>query len=102
MKVQRFQRRVEVSDVPELSAATVDGFRNEVRAALPERLQTLEIDLSQTRYLDGSGLGALFAVYQAAGGGAEGVTLRLVNPLPPVRQLLELTQLHELFEIVKR
>jgi anti-anti-sigma regulatory factor len=30
----------------------------------------------------------------------KGIAVRLVNPEPPVHQLLELTQMHELFEIV--
>jgi anti-anti-sigma regulatory factor len=30
------------------------------------------------------------------------VAFRLVNPAPPARQLIELTRLHHLFEIVER
>lgn len=101
MKLERNGPRLDVSELPELSVMNADAFRDQVQAALPPRVETLEIDLSQTRYVDSSGLGALFALYQVAGG-QDGVMLRLINPHPPVRQLLELTQLHQLFEIVKR
>ena len=61
----------------------------------------VEIDLSKTRFLDSSGLGALFSLYRTVGE-SSGTTLRLVNPAPEVRQLLELTQMQQLFEIVQR
>ena len=57
---------------------------------------------TQTRFVDSSGLGALFALYQAANNNRDGVTLRLVNPRPSIQQLFELTQLHQLFEIERR
>jgi anti-sigma B factor antagonist len=68
---------------------------------MPTTPDQIEIDLSQTRFVDSSGLGALFALYKAANNGQAGVTLRLVNPRPPIQQLFELTQLHKLFEIVR-
>ena len=36
------------------------AFREEVNSALPESPSVIEIDLSQTRFMDSSGLGALF------------------------------------------
>jgi anti-anti-sigma factor len=51
--------------------------------------------------MDSSGLGALFALYRATAQ-RDGVTLRLLSPMPEIQQLLELTQMQQLFEIVRR
>ena len=90
-----------ISDIAELTAANSGAFREEVNAALRESPAVIEIDLAKTRFVDSSGLGALFALYRTAGA-ASGLTLRLVNPTQEVRQLLELTQMQQLFEIVQR
>src|SRR5438874_1607675 len=94
-----------ISEIKELGAANADAFRRRVRAALPDgSLKTIEIDLSQTQFVDSCGLGALIAVHKWAttfnGNGA--VPVRLLNPPPSVQQILELTRLHRTFEIVKR
>lgn len=103
MKIEHDGNNLRVSDIPELNAVNAASFREEVRAAMPKTPDTIEIDLSQTRFVDSSGLGALFALYKAANhGGKEVVTLRLVNPRPSIQQLFELTQLHQLFEIARR
>jgi anti-sigma B factor antagonist len=103
MKIEHDGNHLRVSDIPELNAVNASNFREEVRAAMPKTPESIEIDLSQTRFVDSSGLGALFALYKSANNGRDSsVTLRLVNPKPSIQQLFELTQLHQLFEISKR
>lgn len=102
MKIEHDGNNLRVSDIAELNAVNASSFRDEVRAAMPVTPSTIEIDLSQTRFVDSSGLGALFALYKAASHGNDAVTLRLLNPRPSIQQLFELTQLHQLFEISKR
>ncbi len=103
MKIEHDGNNLRVSDIAELNAVNASAFRDEMRAAMPATPDTIEIDLSQTRFVDSSGLGALFALYKAANNnGHDGVTLRLVNPRPSIQQLFELTQLHQLFEISRR
>ncbi len=102
MKIEHDGNNLRVSDIAELNAINASSFRDEVRAAMPTMPSTIEIDLSQTRFVDSSGLGALFALYKAASNGNDSVTLRLLNPRPPIQQLFELTQLHRLFEIARR
>ncbi|MES2696935.1 MAG: STAS domain-containing protein [Verrucomicrobiota bacterium] len=103
MKIVQDGNNLRISDIAELNAVNASSFREEIRAAMPASPDTIEIDLSQTRFVDSSGLGALFALYKAANtSGQDGVTLRLVNPRPSIQQLFELTQLHQLFEISKR
>lgn len=92
---------LKISDIPELTAVNSGSFREEMNAALQESPSLIEIDLSKTRFLDSSGLGVLFALYRTVGETA-GTTLRLINPTPEIKQLLELTQMQQLFEIVQR
>ncbi len=101
MRIQNDSQTLSISEIPELTAVNSDAFRREVSAALPDSPSVVEVDLSKTHFMDSSGLGALFALYRAAGE-ASGATLRLLNPTPEIQQLLELTQMQQLFEIVHR
>jgi anti-sigma B factor antagonist len=101
MKIENRGLCLSISEIPELTAVNSANFRDQIRAALPGSPPLIEIDLSQTRFVDSSGLGALFALYRAAGQ-TSGATLRLLNPKPEIQQLLELTQMQQLFEIVVR
>src|SRR5687768_10280915 len=91
-----------VTDVKELGANNSDSFRDEVKAALPNGFKTVEIDLSEMSFIDSCGLGALIAIQKFATGRNGAVSVRLLNPLPAVQQLFELTRLHRMFEIVRR
>lgn len=102
MKIEHDGNNLRVSDIAELNAVNASAFRDEVRAAMPTSPDSIEIDLSQTRFVDSSGLGALFALYKTASTNHRDVTLRILNPRPPIQQLFELTQLHQLFEIARR
>jgi len=88
-----------VSGVKELGAANSNAIRDQVRSAMTHGQKNIEIDLSETGFLDSCGLGALIALHKTACG-RKG-TLRLLNPMPPVLQILELTRMHRIFEIVK-
>lgn len=99
MKIENTGQTLRISELPELTAVNSNQFREEVRASLPPALETIEIDLSQTQFVDSCGLGALFALYRIAE--TQGISLRLLNPPPTVQQLFELTQMHQLFEIVQ-
>ncbi len=100
MKIENHGEKLCISDILELSAVNSKQFREEVQAAMPSAPDAIEIDLSQTRFVDSCGLGALFALYRSTGNGR--TSLRLLNPTPSIQQLFELTQMHQLFEIVKR
>ncbi len=103
MKIHQQENTLHISELKELVAANSVAFRDEVRAVLPNGLQIIEIDLSQTVFLDSCGLGALVTLYKTAcsRSGNGPVTLRLVNPTPSVQQIFELTRMHRLFEIVR-
>ena len=63
-------------------------------AAIHQQERELNLDLSEVTAIDAGGIGALVSL-QAAG-----LYLRLINPTPPVREVLRLTKLDSLFEVL--
>jgi|SRR5438093_12398381 len=100
MKFHNQNDTVRISEIDELGSATARSFRDEVQAALPPSVKQIEIDLSQTNFMDSCGLGALVGLYQTVSGQNSEVVVRLLNPTAPLQQLLELTRMNRLFEIV--
>src|ERR1041385_2073176 len=99
MKLQDNGDTLHIPGVRELSAANANAVRDLVRAALAESQRHIEIDFSQTGQVDSCGLGALVALHKIVCG--RHGSLRLLNPTPSVVQILELTRMHRLFEIVR-
>jgi anti-sigma B factor antagonist len=89
-----------VVGVRELGADNSQSFREQVRAALPDQLRNIEIDLSQTSFLDSCGLGALISLRKTAT--SRNGKLRLLNPPPRVQLLFNVTRMHKIFEIISR
>ena len=100
MKVQIRGETLSIEGTKELSAANANVFRDQVRGALAERLKNIDVDMSQCMFLDSCGLGALISLHKTAC--TRGGAVRLLNPTPPVQQILELTRLHRVFEVVKK
>ncbi len=101
MKIENQGETLNVSEIQELTAVNAAAFRDGLQSALATSPSVIEINLSQTRFMDSSGLGALFALYRATAQRKD-MVLRLLNPTPEIQQLLELTQMQQLFEIVRR
>ncbi len=99
MKMEINKDTVLVSEVKELGAANSNAFRDWVRSSLQSGQKNIDIDLSQTTFVDSSGLGALVALHKTACSRKGAV--RLLDPQPSVQQVLELTRMHRIFEIVK-
>ncbi len=87
-----------VTGLLELVAANATQVRDEIRAALPATVMQLDLDLSSLTFLDSSGLGTLISLHKTLR--SRNGTVRLLKPAPNVRQILELTRLHRVFEIV--
>ena len=98
MEVTIAEEVLTVVGFAEMTAANSHRFRKEVCAALNGHT-VVEIDLSQTTFMDCAGLGALIAVCNLIRG-RKRVVVRLVNPTPPVQQVLELVRARQIFEIV--
>ncbi len=99
MKILSEKGTLVLSELTELNAANSPGLRDQARAAIQGEVMCLDVDLSQTRFIDSSGLGMLISLHKTMA--ARGGTLRVINPTPSVQQIMELTRLHRVFEIVK-
>jgi anti-sigma B factor antagonist len=97
MKLESTGRTLKISGLAELNASNASAFRERARAAILPEHEEVELDLSQTRFLDSSGLGALIALNKLMTSRQGHV--RILNPVPAVQQILELTRMHRVFEI---
>lgn len=88
-----------VREIPVLSAENAELFRSAVATTLGS-VRNIDIDLSQTMFIDSCGLGVLIHFHKLTG--YRSGRLRVLNPTPPVRQILELTRLHRHLEITDR
>jgi anti-sigma B factor antagonist len=102
MNLETLGETLFVNGIGELSAANAQQFREEICSALLTTMTAIEIDLSETHFIDSCGLGALVSVYRTANRQNGRVVIRLMNPLPPVQQVFELTRMHMFFEIARR
>ena len=99
MKFEVKGETLSVEEVSELGAENWQSFGEQVRAAMPETSRNIEIDLSQTSFLDSCGLGALISLRRTAS--SRNGIVRLVNPSPRVQLLFDVTRMHKIFEIVR-
>jgi anti-sigma B factor antagonist len=100
MTIEHHGETVRVFGVKELHAANGTAFQDAVKEAMTGEVRHIEIDLSGMTFLDSCGLGTLVALRKLAAR-REGV-VRLLNPAPPTLQMLELTRLYRVLEVVKR
>ena len=86
-----------VAGVRELSASNSFGFRDRVQTELRLRHQTVELDLSEIRFIDSQGLGMLIGLQKRLAQRHGG--LKVLNPAPQARKVFELTRMGRVFEI---
>ncbi len=98
MQLTTSETRVVVSEISELTAANASSIKEEIKGALNDKHTEIDMDLSSTRFIDSSGLGVLIGLHKAMT--LKNGAIRIVNPTESVQQVLELTRLHRLFEIV--
>lgn len=89
-----------VRGVEELSSTTAAEFREQVSKALLPEHHSLDIDMSGLRFMDSTGLGVLAALHNALSENQGRV--RILHPSSTAQQILELTRMHTVFEIVKK
>ncbi len=82
----------------ELCSATARTWKDRVAKDISPQQSETSIDLSKTRFIDSSGLGVLLSLNKTLR--AQGGALKLLNPSSAVAQLIELTRLHRVFDIV--
>ena len=87
--VIRLPRRVVMADAP--------SIRRDIRRMVEKGRKNIVLDLSAVAFIDSSGLSVLVSAREAAR--ASGGDVVLLKPTATVRSLIELTRLHEVFEI---
>ncbi len=88
-----------ICGIRELDQFNAPALQESVNAVLTDAVKTIELDLSKTVFLDSHGLVALIALRNMMSR-RKGV-VRLLHPSRLVEQVLELTRLHRVLDIVK-
>lgn len=88
-----------ISGLSELTAITASELKTTVRQRFAAGLQDIDFDCTGLGFIDSSGLGTLISLQKLAV--ERGGKFRLLAPGPQVLQVLELTRMHRVFEIVQ-
>lgn len=89
---------VDVVKLPQrLVMANAPAVRKDLLEMIARDHRHLVLDLGEVRFIDSSGLSVLVSAHKAAHK-ANG-TVVLLNPTDDVRALIELTRMHEVFQI---
>jgi anti-sigma B factor antagonist len=87
-----------VTDLPDLTLVDTVELRESIRAGLPPACKQLILDFAGQNTVDSRGLGLLVALHKTLRS-RDGL-VRLNQPTPAVRNVLALTRLDRIFEIV--
>ena len=98
MKIQPIDQTLAISDIRELTAGTAADVKDQIRLRFVQGLTGIDLDCTALEFLDSSGLGVLISVQKLAR--ERGGSFRLLSPRPTILQVLELTRLHRVFEII--
>ena len=86
-----------VSEIHELAAATANFFQSEMATALSAEVRNIDLDFSQTAFVDCGGLGALVALRKKASNGHGAPTVRLLNAPTSLQQMVQLMKMESVF-----
>ncbi len=100
MNIQSNNTTLNISEVQELTAANAISAKSTIKEALSPDHTQIDIDLSTASFVDSSGLGVLISLHKEMA--SRNGLLRILNPTASIDQILELTRLHRLFEVVKQ
>ena len=82
----------------ELTAGDAAALRDSTKRRFTEEFTGIDLDCALLEFIDSGGLGALISLRKLTV--QRGGAFRLLEPRPAVIQILELTRLHRIFEIV--
>jgi anti-anti-sigma factor len=99
MKIVVHGDTVNVSEIRELGTATANSFQSALSAALVGSVKQIDLDLSQTTFVDCGGLGALVAIRKKASNGHGPAVVRLFNPPKPLQRIVSVMKMGDVFPI---
>ena len=80
-----------------LDVASAPTFQAALQSILDEGGKRVVVDMAKVSFMDSSGLGVLIGAYRRLSGGGGQITL--VNLVPAVRKVLQLTRTDRLFDL---
>lgn len=99
MKFIVYGDTLNISEIEELATATANSFQSALSAALSGTVKHINLDLSQTSFVDCGGIGALIAIRKRAGNGT--ATIRLLNPPKPLQHMVNVMKMGDVFDLGK-
>jgi anti-anti-sigma factor len=99
MRIESIGKTLMVSGLSTLNSVNAGSFRDNVRASVQPHHTRIDVDMSLTGAIDSAGLGALVSVHRFFA--SRQGQVRLLNPVPVVKKVLDLTQLSKSFEITQ-
>ena len=99
MKIVVHGDTLNVSEIRELGTATANSFQSQLSAALSNSVKHINLDLSQTTFVDCGGLGALVAIRKKASNGGGATTIHLLNPPKPLQRIVTMMKMSDVFPI---
>lgn len=100
MDIKIGRESLTVKGIPEIVASNARVLKEQILSVLTDTHKAIELDLSQTTFIDSTGLGVLISLDKAVR--ARKGVVRLLYPTNSVMTVLELTRLHRVFEVVLR
>jgi anti-sigma B factor antagonist len=100
MEFESTSDRIVITGIKELTASNAGSVKDDVRKQIRPEHEILDIDMSDVSVLDSSGLGTLISLHKVMR--QQSGLVRIKNPTPIVEQVLELTRLHRLLEIIRQ
>lgn len=88
-----------VNTPAEITAVNASFVKKHLQAALKETHARVDLHMQNTRFIDSSGLGVLVYLHKLMS--ARSGSVRLLQPARGVLQVLELTRMSHLFEIIR-
>ena len=102
MKIDRNGDTLNVTEIIELATPSAESFRVALSSALPGNAKRIDIDFSQTVFVDCGGLGALVAVRNCARSRSREITIRLLNPPQSLQRMIAVMRMDDAFQMEHR
>lgn len=80
-----------------LDARAAADFRSRISSSLQDPVKKMVINLSETEFIDSSGLGAIVAILKSLGNGGK---VAVCSEQEPVTQMFKLTRMDQIFNVL--